>query len=154
VISRTILLNVSPPLVRVLAAVCTRDAHFLIAKRPLHKRHGGLWEFPGGKFEPGESPFDAARRELAEELDVAVTSVGKCLFTVQDEGSPFVIEFYPVSFTGEPTALEHAEWRWATLEEMVALPLAPSDARLVDYLRQSPLSGARRDALPLPDGQS
>lgn len=118
-------------LIRVLAAVCSRDARYLIAQRPLHKRHGGLWEFPGGKFEPGESPLDVARRELAEELGVAVTAVGECLLAVHDDGFPFVIEFYPVTFDGEPMALEHAELRWATLEEIAALPLAPSDRAFV-----------------------
>jgi mutator protein MutT len=128
-----------------------RDSRYLIAQRPLHKRHGGLWEFPGGKFELGESPIDAARRELAEELGVAVTSVGECLLEVHDEGSPFVIEFYPVWFEGEPTALEHEELRWATLEELTGLPLAPADARMVHYLRRPPESGASIHASPIPD---
>jgi mutator protein MutT len=114
--------------------VCSRDSRYLIAQRPLHKRHGGLWEFPGGKFEPGESPFDAARRELAEELGVALTSVGEVIFAAHDDGAPFVIEFYPVTFDGEPTALEHAELRWATLEEIATLPLAPSDRAFVTSL--------------------
>lgn len=122
--------------IRVLAAVCIRDSHYLIAKRPLHKRHGGLWEFPGGKFEVGESPLETARRELTEELGVAVASVGGVIFSTHDDGSPFVIEFYPVTFDGEPAALEHADLRWAALEEIAKLPLAPTDARLVHYLRQ------------------
>jgi len=141
-------------LVRVLAAVCRRDTRYLIAQRPAHKRHGGLWEFPGGKFEPNESPFQAAHRELAEELGVNVREVGECLFEARDDGSPFVIEFYPVRYDGEPTALEHADLRWATLAEMAGLPLAPSDARLVDYLRRPPAPGAPDDAFPLPDEQS
>ncbi|MEO8478126.1 MAG: (deoxy)nucleoside triphosphate pyrophosphohydrolase [Gemmatimonadota bacterium] len=120
--------------VRVLAAVCTRGSHYLIAQRPLHKRHGGLWEFPGGKFEAGESPLDVARRELAEELGVNLISIGRLIFSTHDDGSPFVIEFYPATFDGEPAALEHADLRWATLAEIAELPLAPSDRAFVTSL--------------------
>ena len=55
---------------RVLATVIRRDGRLLVCQRPSHKRHGGLWEFPGGKVEPGESDLAASRRELAEELGV------------------------------------------------------------------------------------
>ena len=50
-----------------MAAVIERDGKLLVCRRPGHKRHGGLWEFPGGKLEPGETIVDAARRELDEE---------------------------------------------------------------------------------------
>src|SRR5690606_20769929 len=62
--------------IRVLAAVIRRDGRWLVCRRPAHKRHGGLWEFPGGKLEPGESLLEAATRELEEELAVRVTGVG------------------------------------------------------------------------------
>jgi hypothetical protein len=65
---------------------------------------------------------------------VTLASVGEVIFSAHDDGSPFVIEFYPVTFDGEPTALEHAELRWATLEEIAALPLAPSDRAFVTSL--------------------
>jgi 8-oxo-dGTP pyrophosphatase MutT (NUDIX family) len=52
-------------LTRVLAAVIQRDSRLLLAQRPSHKRHGGLWEFPGGKLAIGEDHLAAARRELA-----------------------------------------------------------------------------------------
>ena len=59
-------------LTRVLAAVIWEGDSVLICQRPPHKRHGGLWEFPGGKVRPGESRLDAARRELWEELNLKV----------------------------------------------------------------------------------
>jgi len=62
--------------IRVLASVIQRDNRLLVFRRPLDKRHGGLWEFPGGKVREGESDLDAARRELREELGVEVTGVG------------------------------------------------------------------------------
>jgi mutator protein MutT len=117
---------------RVTAAVIRKDEGFLIGQRPHHKRHGGLWEFPGGKCEPGESDFEATRRELREELDVVVTAVGAPLFEFQDPGSEFLIAFVPAEITGTPTRIEHADIRWVALAELVTLPLAPSDRRFVE----------------------
>lgn len=126
-------------MIRVVAAVVARDDRFLVCQRPLHKRHGGLWEFPGGKCEPNESDADAARRELREELAVEVTSVGRERIAIGDEGSAFVIAFVPVEIDGEPTCHEHIAIRWATSIELSQLPLAPSDRRFVEHL----LSGSR-----------
>jgi mutator protein MutT len=64
------------PSIRVIAAVLARGEKLLVCQRPPHKRHGGLWEFPGGKVEAGEDDETAARRELAEELGIEVESVG------------------------------------------------------------------------------
>jgi mutator protein MutT len=119
---------------RVLAAVIRRGDGFLVCQRPLHKRHGGLWEFPGGKQEPGESDEDTARRELHEELGVHVTSVGDEDFAIGDPGSPFLIAFVPTEIVGEPTCHEHVALRWATIDDMHALPLAPSDRRYLEFL--------------------
>lgn len=113
--------------VRVLAAVIRRDGRYLLCRRPFHKRHGGLWEFPGGKLEPGESLLDAARRELAEELRLTVEGVGEVLWARRDPGSIFRIEFVEVAVRGEPVAHEHEEIRWVAPVEMLAMPLAPSD---------------------------
>jgi mutator protein MutT len=68
------------PPIPVLAAVIRRDGRLLVARRPAHKRHGGLWEFPGGKVEEGESWADAAARERKEELGVDVARTGEPLF--------------------------------------------------------------------------
>jgi mutator protein MutT len=121
-------------LINVLAAVVTNQDGYLVCQRPLAKRHGGLWEFPGGKIEPGESLLDAANRELTEELNVAAISVGELIFSVHDEGSPFVINFVPSEIAGVPTCLEHADIRWASLEEIQHLDLAPSDRQFVRFL--------------------
>lgn len=58
-------------------ALVDEEGRILIAKRPEHKALGGLWEFPGGKIEPGEIPEDAVIRELKEELDIDISK--KCL---------------------------------------------------------------------------
>ena len=82
-------------LTSVLAAVVQRNDKYLICQRPVHKRHGSLWEFPGGKLEAGETYLDAAQRELAEELGVKALTVGSPLFSIADPGSEFLIEFVP-----------------------------------------------------------
>lgn len=128
----------SDSFISVLAAVITHEDRYLICQRPLNKRHGGLWEFPGGKVEPGESLLDAANRELTEELNVAAISVGDPIFSVHDEGSPFVINFVPSEIAGVPICLEHADVRWASLEDIQHLDLAPSDRQFVRFLLDHP----------------
>ena len=117
----------SPDRIRVVAAVIRRGADYLICQRPTHKRHGGLWEFPGGKLEIGETVLDAARRELGEELGVAVERVSEVEFSVNDPDSNFVIEFHPVDITGEPRCLEHEQLAWVPRNELLLHKLAPSD---------------------------
>jgi 8-oxo-dGTP diphosphatase len=114
-------------LIGVLAAVIHQEDRYLVCRRPLHKRHGGYWEFPGGKLELGESLLEAAHRELSEELGVEVLSIGEVLFSCQDPGSRFLIEFAEVQICGVPEAREHDEIRWLTASELRALKLAPSD---------------------------
>jgi len=114
--------------IRVAAAVIERDGRFLVCQRPADKRHGGLWEFPGGKLAAGETLEEAARRELEEELGLRLTRSGQTLFSQVDEGSPFRIEFLEVWADGDPQALEHDELRWLLPSELTSLPLAPTDA--------------------------
>lgn len=118
---------------RVVAAVVRRGEQQLVCRRPAHKRHGGLWEFPGGKCEPGESDHDATVRELDEELGVRVRVVGAPLFTAHDAGSPFEIVFLPVEIEGDPETREHDALHWGTAETLLQLPLAPSDRRFVEW---------------------
>jgi len=119
----------------VIAAVIRRDGRYLVGRHPDEKRHGGLWEFPGGKVDPGESWLQAAHRELTEELDMSAVAVGRGLLTVHDDGSPFVIHFLEVEAEGDPTPLEHTAVGWFTPDQMAELPLAPADARFVSRLR-------------------
>jgi 8-oxo-dGTP pyrophosphatase MutT (NUDIX family) len=118
--------------VRVIAAVVSHSGRLLLGRRPLHKRHGGLWEFPGGKCEPGESDLEAARRELREELGLDVLTVGPAAFAIADPGSPFEIVFVPVTVAGTPVCHEHMALAWLPLAELPSLPLAPSDRRFVE----------------------
>jgi 8-oxo-dGTP diphosphatase len=119
------------PKVRVMAAVISREDCVLVCRRPLHKRHGGLWEFPGGKCERGESDAAAIERELREELGVSVISVGPAWAEIADPLSEFVIVFAPVCIEGEPECIEHASIRWVPVGELSKITLAPSDRAFV-----------------------
>jgi 8-oxo-dGTP diphosphatase len=126
----------SPRVIRVVAAVATRGGHLLICQRPIGKRHGGLWEFPGGKVESGEDDISSISRELSEELAVSVRRVGRPLFSVRDAGSPFLIVFREVDIEGDPHPVEHSAVRWETLETIRTLPLAPSDRLFIDAVSE------------------
>jgi len=121
----------------VVAAVIRRGSRFLVGLRPEEKRHGGMWEFPGGKLDRGESLEEGASRELREELGLEVEGFGETLLAVQDPGSEFAVYFLEVWATGEPHAREHSELRWCTSGELQDMPLAPADARFAATLRSS-----------------
>lgn len=117
----------------VVAAVIRRGDRFLVCRRPAHKRHGGLWEFPGGKVHDGETLEEAVDRELREELGMSARTVSPTArFQSRDPASPFLILFVDVEATGDPMPLEHEELGWFTIEEFRALELAPSDRRFAE----------------------
>lgn len=125
------------PLIRVLAAVIREGDRYLACQRPAHKRHGGLWEFPGGKVEKGESDLDGMRRELREELGVEVVDLGRELFAIHDADSPFLIVFKETTIQGTPVCIEHIELRWGQMADLAQLPLAPSDRRFAERVLAS-----------------
>jgi 8-oxo-dGTP pyrophosphatase MutT (NUDIX family) len=119
---------------RVVACVMRRGDLLLLCQRPAHKRHGGLWEFPGGKAEANESDALAASRELQEELGVELVRASPAIFEIADPGSPYVIAFVPVEIRGEPVPTEHSGIIWGLPSELAALPLAPSDQAFLEWL--------------------
>ncbi|MBW2733795.1 MAG: NUDIX domain-containing protein [Deltaproteobacteria bacterium] len=125
----------SPPHTRhVVAAVVRRGARYLLCQRALGTRHGGLWEFPGGKLEAGEDHLMAARRELREELDLKVTSGGELLHSEVDPASSFIIDFVAIDVEGEPHCHEHMAYDWVEVQEIARLELAPADERFAQRL--------------------
>jgi len=126
----------------VVAAVICREGCYLICRRAAHKRHGGLWEFPGGKVHAGESLPDAVRRELAEELSLTAETVDPTpRFEAGDPGSPFHILFMDTVAPGIPLAHEHEAVGWFTPAELAPMPLAPSDRLFARTLLENSSDG-------------
>ena len=123
----------------VVAAVIRRESKILLGQRPDHKRHGGLWELPGGKIDEGESEVDAVTRELLEEFGVETISVGSVVYECRDPGSSFLVRFLDVDIRGEPEPNEHTEIGWFEPDSLRTLPLAPCDAHFVaDHFLRAP----------------
>ena len=101
----------------------------LLHRRPAGKRHAGLWEFPGGKVEPGESHESALIREIAEELAIAIAPTDLAFaMESRDARDPHVLFLYTCRrWRGEPRCLEGGAVGWFTPEEARRLPLPPLD---------------------------
>lgn len=123
--------------IEVVAGLIFRGGRLLIAQRPAGAHLGGLWEFPGGKREPGEAPEAALTRELHEELGVAV-SVGELIETVEHAypDKRVRIRFFRCRLLrGEPQALDgQRSIRWITRAELSEPSFPAADAHLLQRL--------------------
>ncbi|WP_426025792.1 (deoxy)nucleoside triphosphate pyrophosphohydrolase [Brevundimonas sp. TSRC1-1] len=128
-----------PTVLVVAVALIDVDGRVLIAKRPQGKSLAGLWEFPGGKVEPGERPEAALIRELREELGIEVSE--SCL-------APFVFASHAYDsfhllmplylcrrWDGVVAAREHDALAWVKPNKLSAYPMPPADEPLVAWLR-------------------
>jgi len=126
----------------VTAAVIRRDPTYLLAQRPPQGLLGGLWEFPGGKVQPGETLAEALRREIEEELGTRI-EVGQTIGVYRHAYSHFRITLHAFHcrLTGpEPQPLQVAALRWVTVEEMKAYPMGKVDRRIAESLARETLS--------------
>ncbi|WP_394731245.1 (deoxy)nucleoside triphosphate pyrophosphohydrolase [Altererythrobacter sp. GH1-8] len=126
----------------VAAALRARSGLWLMHQRPAEKHHGGLWEFPGGKVDPGETPEIALIRELDEELAIRVLAenldfAGSARGSVNAGHPAIVIELYTcTSWRGEPDPQEGGSVGWFALDEIKDLPKPPLDEQLLERLMQ------------------
>ena len=114
------------------------QGRYLACLRPQGKHLGGLWEFPGGKVDPGESPETALIRELKEELGIEV-AVGLALKPVEwtyDQGRIRLLPFICHILTGSPQALEHEELLWCAPDEFDSLVWADADLPVLEQIRR------------------
>lgn len=122
----------------VAAALVDEERRILVQKRPQGKPLAGLWEFPGGKIEAGESPEDALVRELQEELDIKVSPSALVPFTFASEclgDSHLLLMLYLVEqWEGVPQPLAADRLRWCTIGELATLEMPPADVPLVARL--------------------
>jgi 8-oxo-dGTP diphosphatase len=130
----------SPTILFVVAAALTNDkGEILLQQRPLGAQMGGLWEFPGGKVDLGESPEAALVRELEEELGIIVEAQDLVPETFASEpmgDRNLVLLLYRcVEWTGTPTAIYASDIRWALPQDMADLPMPPADYPLVRKLQ-------------------
>ena len=122
----------------VVAALIWEQGRFLICQRPPHKARGLLWEFVGGKVEPGESRAQALVRECQEELAVTVT-VGDIFMEVTHTYPDMTVHltlFHASIAAGTPQMLEHHDMKWITAAEIPQYEFCPADRVILDRLMQ------------------
>ena len=120
-------------MVEVVAALIWKNDKFMICQRPAHKARGLLWEFVGGKVEPGETKERALIRECKEELDV-VLSVGEVFMDVIHEYPDLTVHLTLFNATiaeGEPQKLEHKDILWITPIEIPNYDFCPADEEIL-----------------------
>jgi len=129
------------PINLILVAACALvdvDGRVLIAQRPAGKAMAGLWEFPGGKVEPGERPEDTLIRELHEELGIVVKEACLAPLTFASHAYPEFHLLMPLyvcrRWEGTVTAREHAGLAWVRPNRLREYSMPPADEPLVSHL--------------------
>ena len=132
-------MGVKPPLKLVLVAACAlidADGRVLLAQRPQGKAMAGMWEFPGGKVEPGESLEVALKREILEELGIKIR-VDDEFFNVDHDYPAKSVRLHFFNCTileGEAQPLDVADLRWVTPTDLCHFEFPPADAELIAKL--------------------
>ena len=123
----------------VVAALIWDDNRFLACQRPAHKARGLLWEFVGGKVEPGETKEQALIRECQEEI--AVTVAVQDVFMEVDHVYPDLtvhLTLFNASISeGVPQKIEHNDLRWITVEEIDQYEFCPADEEILRRLKEA-----------------
>ena len=122
----------------VVAALIWDGPRFLACQRPPHKMRGLLWEFVGGKVEPGESRKDALIRECREELDILV-DVGDIFIELIHKYPDMTVHltlYHATILSGSPKMLEHHDIRWLLPDEVDNYAFCPADDEILKALKQ------------------
>lgn len=131
--------EIKPMLFVAAAALIDTDGRVLICKRPQGKQLAGLWEFPGGKVEPGESPEQCLIRELDEELGIQVSHACLAPFVFASHAYEKFHLMMPLylcrRWDGFVTAKEHEDLAWVKPSKLADYPMPPADEPLVAWLR-------------------
>lgn len=120
-------------------ALVDSDGRVLLAQRPPGKPMAGLWEFPGGKIEPGETPEACIQREMKEELGVVLCD--RCFAPLTFVSHTYehfhllMVLYIARRWEGIPTPLEGQQLAWKRVSEMDAMPMPPADLPLIAALR-------------------
>ena len=125
-------------MVEVVAALIWKNNKFMICQRPAHKARGLLWEFVGGKVEPGETKEYALIRECQEELAVTL-SVGDIFMDVVHEYPDLTVHLTLFNATiaeGEPQMLEHNDIKWITPSEISNYEFCPADEEILHRIKE------------------
>ena len=124
----------------VVAAVIEEDGAFLVTRRQKGVHLAGLWEFPGGKIDEGETHAAALMREIREELDADV-HVGDLVFEVTHayDDRTVALYFYRCTLRGMPRPLLGQEMRWVSRADLATLGFPPADEELIKRLTESPV---------------
>jgi 8-oxo-dGTP diphosphatase len=132
---------VSDECVHVVAGIL-RDAHgrVLLAQRPHGKHLAGLWEFPGGKCEPGESPEQALRRELHEEIGVQIGAISRLIAVPWCyPQKSILLDVYEIAdYAGNVHGREAQALQWVRIEDLPEIPMPPADRPVMAALRLPP----------------
>ncbi|MCX7122286.1 MAG: 8-oxo-dGTP diphosphatase MutT [Gammaproteobacteria bacterium] len=121
----------------IIIGILQNDQHeFCLAQRPAHVHLGGLWEFSGGKLEPGETPFEGLKRELAEELGIEVICAEPYLAFPYDYPTHKVyLDFWRViEFKGKPHGHEGQPIRWVKKSDLTHYDTPEASQSLIDKL--------------------
>lgn len=122
----------------VVAALIWDGDTFMICQRPAHKARGLLWEFAGGKVEPGETKEQALVRECREELAVTL-QVGEVFMELTHQYPDLTVRltlFCASIQEGTPKMLEHNDIRWITVGEIDQYPFCPADKEILEKLKR------------------
>lgn len=122
--------NISHPLVVAAGAILDNRGNILLTCRPFDKKYGGLWEFPGGKVEQGETSAMALVRELKEELGIDACMDSLDFLTLVESSSVRIELFLCKDWQGLPAPLEGQKMKWYALQGIGNLPMPPYDEEL------------------------